>query len=569
MRNRLAQFAVLFTLIVILVLPVTADTPRVSDICLGNGTSGPFPLSWNHIVPQTESVTVNGLVQLRDLDYTLDTDAGTITFTSPLGTHSAAEVTYQPDPVQAQRNGNGKTIPLSVDLLRGQHGYFSFNALGTQNTTASSDLTLGLGMGLQGAHNSQLTSRFFYTPVTAIAGTEADSADKRLGVSVAGSANASPWALFSFGFARAGVGMQSAGADSPQAGQQAFTLSSRLTPGKIVSAQVNFSQSKPTDDPNAQTTKTTAIALTATPNAKTQVTANIGQSATGIGGTTQTLGLSVDSHPTAKLGVSASYSDQNAPGTASDSAAINLKTVLTPNKIVSVETSAGQSRTGTAITDQQSLQVSLNPRPTLQLGAGLALRQKGVSGTPDTLNTTVASINGSVHPISFLEVSGSYKSRMAPASDTDTNDLFDTSTAKIALVPIKSLRFTGTYAQNPDDGSDTLQRLSRKGIGLETTFGALGLSGGYDWSRRYDTLDVEEAVHADLGLRFSPATQLTVGFQTSQNALSPTTSQAYAYTVGFTHAVGDRFSLSLNGKRQQSAASASAYDASANVGMKF
>ena len=181
----------------------------------------------------------------------------------------------------------------------------------------------------------------------------------------------------------------------------------------------------------------------------------------------------------------------------------------------------------------------------------------------------MASVNGRAQPVSFLQVSGSYKTRLAPTTDTDTNDLFDTSTAQIALIPIKSLRFTGTYAQNPDDGGDTLQRLSRKGIGLETTFGALGLSGGYDWSRRYDSLDTEEAVHADLGLRFSPATQLTVGFQTSQNALSTTPSQSFAYTVGFTHTLGDRFSFSVNGKRRQSAAAPSNYDASANVGMKF
>jgi hypothetical protein len=550
-------------------LPSAAASPRVQDICLGNGTSGPFSLSWKHIVPETESVSVNGLPQLRGLDYTLDADNGAITFAQALSARSAAEVTYEPDPAQAQRNSDSRTIPLSVDLLRGEHGYFSFNALGKQNATAGGDLTLGLGLGLQGAHNSQLTSHFFYTPVTAISGTGTDSTEKRLGMSVAGSASASNWAMFSFGFARAGVGLQAAGDDSPQAGQQLFTLSSRLAPTKMLQAQVNFSQSKPTDDPNAVTTKTSSVALTMTPNGKTQLSANLGQSTAGTRGATQTVGLSVDSHPTAKMEVSASYSSQNAPGTDSDSQAINLKTVLTPNKVVSVQTTVGQSRLGTGTTDQQAVQVSLNPRPTVQLGAGLALRQKGISGSPDTLSTAVASVNGTVHPLSFVEFSGSYKSRMAPATDTDTNDLFDTSTAKIALVPIKSLRFTGTYAQNPDDGGNTLQRLSRKGLGLETTFGALGLSGGYDWSRSYGTVDVEEAIHADLGLRFSQATQLTVGFLTSQNALTPATSQFVAYTVGFTHALGDRFSLSLNGKRRQSAASASDYDASANLGMKF
>ena len=104
----------------------------VQDICFGNGTSGPFPLSWKHITPGTESVTVNGLPQLRGLDYTLDADNGAVTFTRSLPARSAAAVTYEPDPTQAQRNDTRRTIPLSVDLLRGEHGYFSFNALGKQ-----------------------------------------------------------------------------------------------------------------------------------------------------------------------------------------------------------------------------------------------------------------------------------------------------------------------------------------------------------------------------------------------------------------------------------------------------
>ena len=204
----------------------------------------------------------------------------------------------------------------------------------------------------------------------------------------------------------------------------------------------------------------------------------------------------------------------------------------------------------------------------MQLNAGLALRQTGTAGA-DPVGTAVASVGGTLRPLSFLEFSGSYKSRMAPDTDTDVKDTFDTSAAKVALSPLKSVRFVGTYAQNPDDGSNTLQRLAKKGVGLETSLGALGLSGGYDWSRHYDSPDVEETIHADLGLRFSAATQITVGFQTQQNRLDPASLPETAYTVGFTHALGDRFSLAVSGKRHQSASVAADYDASANLGMKF
>ncbi len=566
MRSHTAFFA---TLGLLLALPGACAAAPVQDICFGNGTPGPFPLSWKHVLAGTESVTVNGLPQMRGLDYTLDADNGAITFTRDLPARSAAAITYEPDPAQAQRNDTGRTIPLSVDLLRGEHGYFSFNALGKQGQDTSSGVTLGIGAGWQGGRSAQVSSHFFYTPVTATSDANAASPAKRMGLSVAGSTTAAGWALFSFGFSRAGVSLENAGDDSLRAGQQTLTLSSRLMPTKNVQAQVDFRQSHPTDAPHADATQNTSVALTVTPSDKTQIGANLAQSGTGTSGMTQTQGLSVNAHPTTKLEVSASYDGKNAPGTGGDSQTLNLKTVLTPTKTLSLETSAAQSRLGTATTDQQSVQVSLNPRPTVQIGAGLSLRQKGTDGSPDSLNTAIATVNGAMRPLSFLEFSGSYKSRMAPAKDTDTQDLFDTSTARVALSPFKSVRLVGTYAQNPDDDSDTLQRLARKGIGLETTFGALGLSGGYDWSRRYDAPDTEETIHADLGLRFSSVTQLTVGFQTRQNALDPSASQSVAYTVGFTHSLGDRFSLSLNGKRRQSSASPSDYNASANVGMKF
>jgi len=570
MRSRTAFFA---TFGLLLALPRVCAAAPVQDICFGNGTPGPFPLSWKHILTGTESVTVNGLPQMRGLDYTFDADNGAVTFTRDLPARSAAAVTYEPDPAQAQRNSNGRTIPLSVDLLRGEHGYFSFNALGKSGQDTSGDVTLGVGAGWQGSHNAQLSSHFFYTPVTAdlsdkSSGGDADSSFKRMGLSVAGSTTAANWALFSFGFSRAGVSLENAGDDSLRAGQQTLTLSSRLAPTKTVSAQVNFRQSRPTDDPHAGTSQDTSVALTVTPSDKTQIGASLAQRGTGTSGMTQTQGLSLDAHPIARLEVSASYDGKNAPGTAGDSQTLNLKAVLTPARTLSLETSAAQSRLGAAKTDQQSVQLSLNPRPTVQLGVGLALSQKGTEGSPDSLSTAVASVNGAFHPLSFLEFSGSYKRRMASTKDTDTADLFDTAAARVALSPFKSVRMVGTYAQNPDD-TEPPQRLARKGLGLETTFGALGLSGGYDWSRRYDALDVEETIHADLGLRFSAATQVTVGFQTRQNALDSFSSQAVAYTVGFTHTLGDRFSLSLNGKRRQSSASPSDYNASANLGMKF
>lgn len=545
-----------------------ADTPPVQDIFVGSGTAGPFALHWNSIESNTETVSVNGQPQLRGIDYALDSGAGTVTFTHPVPVNSAVSVTYTLVPGQSHQSGGGQTIPLSVDLLRNGNGYFSLDALGKAGDTAS-NLTLGAGVGW-GGQNSRFSSRFVYTPEMA---SSADGHADRTGLSLGGSAQTGRWGQFSLGLSRAGAGLD-ASVGGFQAGRQVLTLGSTLTPTKILQAQLSFSRSDPmtqtgtaADDSQTQS----SLALTLTPSGQTKISAALSEADTGKSGTTQNIALSVNSQAAKTLDVSAGFRSQNLPGTAGDSQAISLKTVLTPGKTYSVQAAADQSKLGAATTDQQSVTLALTPRSNVQLQAGFSLRQKSTDGSPDTLGTSEATVGGSLRPFSALEVSGTYKSRMAPGTDTNAADLLDTSTAQIAFVPLKAFKLTGNYAQNPDNGGDTLQRIARRGLGLETNFGALGLSGGCDWSRTYGTPDVEQTIHANLGLRFSAATQLSVGYQTQQNRVDPTVPLATTYSVGFTHTLGDRFSLSLSGKRQQAATAEATpdYKATASLGMKF
>lgn len=158
MRYPLALFALLA---LFFAQTGAASALPTQDVCVGNGTPGPYALSWSHVLLGTEAVRINGLTQLRGLDYILDADTGAITFSRDLPAQSAAEVTYERDAVLSQRNGAGQAIPLSLDLLRGQHGYFALNALGKYGDNTQSGLTLGMGMGLSGGPNTQLSTRFF------------------------------------------------------------------------------------------------------------------------------------------------------------------------------------------------------------------------------------------------------------------------------------------------------------------------------------------------------------------------------------------------------------------------
>ena len=546
-----------------------AEMPPVSDIFIGSGTSGPFALRWNSIEANTERVSVNGQPQIRGLDYALDSTAGTLTFVRNLPASAAVSVTYALIPGLSRQSGGGQTIPLSIDLLRNQSGYFSLDALGKQASGAPSALTLGLGLGWNDGGKNRLTSRFVYTPEMA---TGADSHADRTGISLGGEGVAGGWGRFSLGFSRAGAGLEPGTGSEFQIGRQVLTLGGTLTPTKAIQAQLSFSRSDPMTQTGTDDAVThSALILTVRPADTVTVSANIASVDAGQSGTTQTTALSVNAQPTKTLGVSAAFNDRNTPGTDGDSEAMSLKATLTPSKTYSLQTAADQSRLGTATIDRQSVSLALTPESTLQLQAGLSLKQTSVDGSAETLATSAASVGGMVRPLPGLELSGTYKSRLAPQSDKDALDLLDTSTARVAFAPFGAFRVVGTYAQNPDDGGDTLQHVARRGLGLETRFGALGLSGGCDWSRTYGTPDVEQTIHADLGVRFSAATQLLIGYQTQQNRLDPSAPLATAYTVGFTHTLGDRFSFTLSGKRRQAATTDAApdYKATASLGMKF
>ncbi len=566
-----------------LTLPCRAEAP-VKDIFIGSGTSGPFVLTWNAVGANTEIVAVNSVVQLRNLDYTLDAAAGTLTFTHPLPARAAVEATYETVPGVSQPQSKGQTIPLSVDLLRSRTAYFSLDALGKQSAGTENALSLGVGFGWRGGENTGVSSRFLYAPLTA-SSNGAKNADAT-GISLGGTASAGRWGQFSAGFSRADSGMDTSGANTDpgsgarlEAGRQILTLGGTLSPNKSISALLSFRQADSTDSSSgtAKNSETlSSLAVTLTPSDRTHVQADLAQTSLGSGNDTQTVALSLNTQANRTLNISAALSDKNRPGTALDSQTLRLQTLLAPSKTYSVLGAADLSRSGAARTEQQSVTLRLTPQPAVQLDAGVLLRRQSRTDSPDTVQTSEASVGAALHPLPILELSGRYKSRTGQTGAGTDSGLLDTSTARVALAPLPGVKVVGTYAQNPDDGqdlfrsTDAMQRGARRGLGLETSLGALCLSGGTDWSRAYGTPDVEQTLHADLGLRFSETTKLSLGYQARQNCLNRAVPLATAYSVGFTHTLGDRLSLSLSGKRRQDASTAPPdYNASASLGLKF
>ena len=547
---------------------VQAEARQTQDFFVGNGTAGPYTLSWKNVLAGTETVQVNNLPMTWGVDYTLDPATGTLTFTHPLPAQAGAAIHYGYDTQQAQPQGNGLKLPLTMAL----NDNVSVSGLYSHAETDGDKpgaLNMGLNGGWQGANDGKFTTHLLFVP--ALTGTDSQATPNglaRLGFAAGGQTRLGKPLQVAFGFSRAGLGVGNAGSDNWQAGVQKMTFNAAFDPARQVQATFGYAQSDPASGPGPSQSKINA-ALALTPSDKVQVktglvqtegggsgptqtltasaavrplnqteldasfarkdapgsgsdtqnmdikaavtgqrlsvTAAVGQSAAGAGGTTQTLNAGAVVKPLNATELDASFSQMNAPGQANDAQALNLKAALGAGKPLSLTASLDQTTQGTQDTDAQAIHLSLNPRPSFQLNTGLSRRQ-----TP-TANTQIAAVDGKMQPWAFLLLSGGYQWRTVTPTQTGgaVDGNYDSSSAQFTLAPKSALHLIGTYAQNPDDAGGNPQRLAKHGLGLEATLGALSLTGGYDWSCQYAAPTVGTSVHVGLGLRFSAATQLT------------------------------------------------------------
>lgn len=548
---------------------VCADPSQ--DLLVGNGTSGPYALSWKNIVGGTEIVLVGQQTQMRGIDYTLDACAGTVTFTRPLLAQSAASVHYDYDPARAMRaNAVGK-VPLSFNLAESGSSRVSLDALYEAGSAgagaAPGSLTLGLGTSVQGAAGQLSTHLLFAPTLGSDANDNSGSSLSRMGVSLSGSTQAGRPIAVSFGYAQAGAHMATAGDNSLTAGRQTLTLGTTLAPTKNVQASAQWTQSAPTAAGGGAASTQAAAALSVAASATLSLQTHWTDKSGGSAPETQTADVSLHAAPTAISTLDASFASQSTAGKGADTQALNLAAALLPSKTIALHAAAGQTHDPSGLASQQQVSLALTPSPAVQLQTSLALHQ-----TQTAQNSTVM-VGGQAQPLSFLQFAAAYKGRTASAGDPVSTDTLDTSTASLTLLPLRGVALTGTYAQNPDNGGSTAQRLAQRGLGLETTFGALSVSGGYDWQRHLDTQLVGTTLHVGVGLHLSQATQLDGTYRQTLSGIgdSPTGSNLYGF--GLSHTLGDRFHLSLDGTMQTpitpTAAANPDYTANASLGMKF
>ena len=222
-----------------------AEARQTQDFFVGNGTTGPYTLSWKNILPGMESVTVNDVPMTWGVDYILDPANGTLAFTHPLPAQAGATIRYDYETTQAQPQGSGLSLPLAAALNSNISliGSYSHSQTDGQKPGA---LNVGLNGGWQGANDGKLAAHLLFVP--AMTGADAQNAPNgldRVGFDASGQTRLGKPLAFSFGFCRAGLGMGRAGSDNWQAGVQKTTLSAAFTPTRQVQATLGYAQTDP------------------------------------------------------------------------------------------------------------------------------------------------------------------------------------------------------------------------------------------------------------------------------------------------------------------------------------
>lgn len=116
-------------------LPSSSTLGQASaDLIQGKGTRGPYPLRFAPVVPNSESVYLDGRRLIRDADYAIDYSSGTLIFYVPVRTLSTLQVYYRYDP-QGNRSQTAHALPLLTLSLGQRGGIQALYAPGATETT--------------------------------------------------------------------------------------------------------------------------------------------------------------------------------------------------------------------------------------------------------------------------------------------------------------------------------------------------------------------------------------------------------------------------------------------------
>ena len=597
---------------------------------MGNGSKGPYLLSWKGIRAGSDAVLRDGSPLVRGTDYTVDVSAGSITFTAALQAQQITRVSYQCDPAVATQNATTISIPFKWNIFEIGKSSLTFNSLFKEDpqTAASGSTPLLSSLNFVGntrfLTNSALTSGLY---VDLRGGDWLD----RSAIKLADKTTFKEGDI-SLLFDRAGKHFLQGSASGLTPGKEISELLTTLHPTSSLIVKTTLRETTDLPDLLASpgsvpvTTREAgaSLALSLPNNLK------ISASAANTSVTTPGTGIVSTAADSAKIDgdlpghnhVSASFDSQqtsSAPAPAVSGAAPTPATsTLTQKSAVTVTsktidqvaiTGSFKNEVGaTGTTDTGALSVEATPfhkdKKLARLKITAALQDQttstgstmggsarvaipnlpiaqssltgGVSYSSTPLGSqTVGLLDASAKPLKFIEVSGGARLRDGYLADNSPDpSVVNTYNMKLAVGPSAKFKFTGSYASNPEASDGTVRRTMAQTVGLESDLRLIKFTGQFGYEQDYLTTHLSNSMLLGLDLRLTSRDTLSTGWE-GHSTLDTSLAESTIYRLGYTHKLGSAIDVSFTGSMTQTAVNgvftpnSSELKAEAKIGLHF
>lgn len=361
--------------------------------------------------------------------------------------------------------------------------------------------------------------------------------------------------------------------------------------GNTTSASVSMQNTTVNANGKAEGTTTQQVSVTSKPTDNIGVNAQVQQITSDTQGETVKTTTSVQVKPIKQVSVAATHATQESKttGLATDTAVSFNASAASSTEI---KGTLVQKNTNNHVQYQRDL--SLSSRPASFARVTAVFSQKGVDDQQDVTqgaaleltplkhtrltagyksirtgsqSLTITDYAASTKPVSFLELSGSYRDRemlqdFAP----------DTMAVQVAFAPVKFVSVRGTYQENPEDDKGQVQKYEATTAGVQVKVGSIGVYA--DLSHKDVYVLQQQSQEHSFGLEV-PAFgrgKLTTGYRMAR-LFGDVGTGANTYTMGYRHDLGSVFNISLTGNytqyRSNNVSARDEYNAQATVGIKF
>ena len=297
--------------------------------------------------------------------------------------------------------------------------------------------------------------------------------------------------------------------------------------------------------------------------------------------------------PIEQVAVQASYSGTDS-STLGQTTKTNVSVKASPVKNVELQsTLAGNAQNQT---EQFQRDFSLSSTPTRYTKLTALMSQKGVDTWDDVTKGAVLELMPLTHtqlkagyryieagpstmmirdyaattkPCRFFSFNGSLRDR-----EVMENTALDSTAMQLALSPFNFFTLTGDYSSNPEDTNGAIQTYKSKAVGLSTHIGSLGLTTNYAAKDEYMLSKLSDERKFGMELPLFGHGQLSTGYKIAR-MLDSTQLASKTYSLGYRHAIGSNFNLSLVGcytqflQNQMMQPEKTEYNAEASLGVKF